>query len=529
MLLLTDGGSDTPQLATDATPRAPAAPPPEQTATVPTPVEAPPVEAQTVFSPTPTLPTVHPQVQEQGIALVEAVVERYEGAWPWVRNAWARSDVQFFDRQLPEPCSGAVACVGGDQLLLTLRAVQDEETVLHELAHVWNNIAAGESWRAIREGFADHYAGCYSSRATTPERLQEELLADAMVIASGATIKILSFGAYGYYEDGLWGSGFGGCLVDSSEPAPHLLSAIESELFNCGFDVEAAQAAAKAHAESESGSLFSLFRSDEERRVDAWADLVPRHCADAAPVQERTLTVLDGIVGRYEVAWPWVRAAWEASEVRFVADITDVCPLGGVFPLRPSSTSNMLFSARTDPPPATCAHGTQLLLDQRIIEAGVGSDPEAMRMPLLQALARIWDRTAADQWPAIRALVGEQFADCTSVSSPTPEQLQGEILADLLVDLTDSELYEPGFHFDGRPPATALDEPFEGCASEGTEEPADLRLAVAGVLFQCPYDDAAARAAWETGAGSTSSWGSVFGGTVSSWTYLAEDLCEPAQ
>ncbi|MCY3845855.1 MAG: hypothetical protein OXH69_20200 [Acidobacteria bacterium] len=431
--------------------------------------------------------------------------------------------MQFFDRRLPEPCSGAAACVGGDRLLLTLRAVRDEETILHELAHVWNNIASEGTWRAIQAGFADHYAGCYSSRAPTPERLQEELLADAMVIASGATIGDFHFGGYGYYEDSPWSDGFGGCLVDSTKPAPHLLRAIRSELFNCSLDVEAAQAAAKAQAGSESG--LSLFPSDEELRVDAWANMVPQYCADTAAVQEQTLAVLDGVVGRYEVAWPWVRAAWSAGDARFVADITEICPQGEVFLLRPPFDI-FKSGAQTEPPSATCAHGTQVLLDLGIIKAGVGSDPEAMRMPLLQALARIWDRTAVDQWQAIRDLAGEQYAGCTSVSSSTPEELQNEILADLLVALTDSELGEASW----RPPATAWDEPFEGCDSEDSQQLADLRLEVAAALFQCPYDDNAARAAWEAGGGSSPwGWGNVFGGPESEWRSLARDLCEPAR
>ena len=49
-----------------------------------------------------------------------------------------------------------------------------------------------------------------------------ELLVDAMVIASSATIGDLSLGGFGYYEGGLWNGGFGGCLVEASELAPVL-------------------------------------------------------------------------------------------------------------------------------------------------------------------------------------------------------------------------------------------------------------------------------------------------------------------
>ena len=525
-LLLTDAGSDTPQLVTDTAPRSPAAPSADQAAAAPPPTPAPAVEAlpapvpavEAQPAPATTRTTVHPQVQEEGIAFVEGVVGQYEAAWPWVRDAWARSDVQFFDRRLPEPCSGAVACVRGRELLLTLRAVQEEEAVLHELGHVWNNTTSGDSWRAIQQGFADHYAGCYSSRARTPERLQEELLVDAMVIASGATIGDFNLGGYGYYEDSPWSDGFGGCLVDSSEPPPHLLSAIEEELFNCGFDVAAAQAVAEANAERESGSSFRLFLSDEEQRVNWWADLVPRLCADTAPVQGQTLEVLAAIVAQYEVPWPWVREAWEASAIQFVGDLAEVCPAGGL------RLTRDLFGGRgayADPPAVACVRGSQLMLAHATAQADADLLPE----PLLQALARVWSNTAGDRWRPVRDAFAQHYAGCYSERQPTPEQLLEAVLADAMVIATGviSESLFEGYGYEVR---TSSSEPFEGCDVLRYERPDDLMAILVAVLFRCLYDDDAAREAWAAAGGDTGAWGlPIFGGPEGKWQRIAAVTC----
>lgn len=121
-----------------------------------------------------------------------------------------------------------------------------------------------------------------------------------MVIASGATIGDVTLTGFGYYEDGLWSDGFSGCLVDSSELAPHLLASIQRKLFNCSFDGKAAKAAARAKADAESGSTFRFLRTDEEQRADAWAKLVPETCADTPQVQVRILQVLEAVVAGHE-------------------------------------------------------------------------------------------------------------------------------------------------------------------------------------------------------------------------------------
>ena len=43
---------------------------------------------------------VHHTVHEEGVAMLEAVVARYESDWPWVREpAWKATDVRFYDPQ----------------------------------------------------------------------------------------------------------------------------------------------------------------------------------------------------------------------------------------------------------------------------------------------------------------------------------------------------------------------------------------------------------------------------------------------
>ncbi len=458
---------------------------------------------------------VHPQVQQQGLALVEAVVEQYEAAWPWVRQAWERSDVRFYDQRLPAPCdrAGVVGCVRGDQLLLTLQGVQNEETVLHELGHVWNNTAAAD-WAPIQDAFSEHYAGCYSRRAPTPERLQEELLIDAMVIASGATLGDFSLGGFGYYEDGLWNDGFAGCLVDAAEPAPHLLTAIRTELFNCRFDGEAAQAAARAKADDESGSSIRLFRSAEEQQASAWAALVPRLCADTAHVQRRTLQALEAVVASHEVPWPWLRTAWEASDIQFVDDLTEVCPPNSNFPL--GSTLN-----DWNPPTVACVHGTQILFALLAVQ----TDEARLAEPLLQALARVWNNTAGVEWTPIRDAFAAHYAGCHNDQLPTPEQLQEALIADTML-LATSAIDDYAYQGTGYQPGTGST-PFPGCDAPRDDPPEELLNAVTTTLFHCPYDDDAARNAWVTAGGNPDSWEwSLTGRSLSQdWQNLAEDVC----
>ena len=374
---------------------------------------------------------VHPQVQQQGLALVEAVVGQYEAAWPWVRQALERSDVRFYDRRLPAPCdrAGVVGCVVGAQLLLTLQGVQSEQTVLHELGHVWNN-TAGEDWGPIQQAFADHYAGCYSRRASTPERLQTELLVDAMVIAAGAAIGDFSLGGFGYYEGGLWSDGFAGCLVDSSEPAPHLLDAIRVQLFDCGLDADAAAAEARAQAIEEDGSVLRL-RTGAETRTAQWAAMAPRLCAHTAAGQERTLDDLAAVVAQYEVPWPWVRATWARSDIQFVEDLTAACGDAAVFDL---NVRYDFFNpeAHLNPPPVACVREARILVSHSAATA----DRDEIVAPLLQVLARVWNRTTDDEdWATVQAAFAEHLAGCRSASTVTPDAVQEGAIADTMMSV----------------------------------------------------------------------------------------------
>lgn len=203
--------------------------------------------AQAAPTPTAEAPppptTLHPKVISDAEAVVAGVIDRYSHSWPWLQTAWDASDVTFFE-QLPEPCAGAAGCLSGARLWLTLDAVLSEDTVLHELGHVWNNLVppTGFSepgrvpWPLVQAMFYEHYAGCHSPRAGT-DRLGEELLVDAMVLAADPS-KAPLLGGYGYYENDdftdFWGDGgFSGCLVDSAEPPEHLTEAIFAALYNC--------------------------------------------------------------------------------------------------------------------------------------------------------------------------------------------------------------------------------------------------------------------------------------------------------
>ena len=495
-----------PQLATAAP--APAPPP---AAVQPNPVPA--GDGFATVSPDVAESDVHPQVQQQGLALVEAVVGQYEAAWPWLRQAWERSDVRFYDRRLPAPCdrAGVVGCVSGSRLLLTLQGVQSEETVLHELGHVWNN-TAGEDWGPIQEAFADHYVGCYSRRAPTPERLQTELLVDAMVIAAGAASGDFNpFGSGGsYYEGGLWSDGFDGCLVDSSEPAPHLLGAIRAELFNCSFDADAAAAEARAQAIEESASVLRLLRTGAESRTAQWAAMAPRLCAHTAAGQERTVEDLAAVVAQYEVLWPWVRAAWTRSDIEFAEDLTAACGDAAVFDLNVRYDFFNL-EAHRDPPPVACVREARILVSHSAATA----DRDEIVAPLLQVLARVWNRTTDDEdWPTVQAAFAEHLAGCRSARASTPQAVQEGAIVDTMMSV---------FGVSTALNARTDDEWWlsEDCVAEPDRDVrAQLATAVEAALFECPYDAEAAEAAW------LASGASAMGFYTAGWARTARGICD---
>ena len=519
-LLYADGGGGPQLIASSPEPAVPDPPPdPDPPAPPPAAVQLdsmPADDGVATVPPDVAESDVHPQVQQRGLAIIEAVVAQYEAAWPWVRQAWERSDVRFYDRRLPAPCDrgGVVGCVRGNQLLLTLRGVQTEEAVLHELGHVWNNTVSA-AWTPIQQGFADHYAGCYSRRAPTPERLQEELLVDAMVIATGAPLDDFSLGSFGYYEGGVWSDGFDGCLVDSSEPPPHLLDAIRAQLFNCSLDAEAVAAEARAQAIEESGSGFRL-RTGAELRADEWAAIAPQLCAHTAPMQERVLEDLAAVVAQYEVPWPWVRAAWARSDVQFVGDLEAACGEVAVFDLNPPYDVFNLEAYR-NPPPAVCVREARILVSHNV----VGADRDGLVEPLLQVLARVWNRTNDDDhWATIQGAFAEHLAGCRSASAATPEAVQEGVLADTMVSTAGGLIQNGSWHH-------YADERwnFEDCAAAPVHTRRRGRSALAAAvevaLFGCPYDAEAAEAAWaESNPSSLDLSAATLG-----WEEIAQDVC----
>lgn len=206
---------------------------------------------------------VHPNVHDEAVAQLEAVVARYEPDWPWVRAAWDAAEVRFYDPRLPGVSAPAAAITSASdtrsQLWFTLDVLRPSEgpyaeprrlenTLLHELGHVWNNGLGGGDWPLVQAQFYEHYAGC-RGRGLSSEGLREELLADAMVMTTrdiaqrgpgsinGRFILFAGYydpdgnsygNAFGYYN----ADGFTGCLVDGAGPPQHLTDTIREALHN---------------------------------------------------------------------------------------------------------------------------------------------------------------------------------------------------------------------------------------------------------------------------------------------------------
>ena len=242
--------------------------------------------ATTTAEASPPTTTLHPRVISDAEAVVAGVIDRYSHSWPWLQTAWDASEVTFFER-LPEPCAGAAGCVSGARVWLTLDAVLSEDTVLHELGHVWNNLVPPTGfnepgrvpWPLVQAMFYEHYAGCHSRRAGA-DRLGEELLVDAMVLAVDPS-KAPLLGGYGYYENDdipdFWSDGgFSGCLVDSAEPPEHLTEAIFAALYNC-----------EPNPDPEPGAR-QLLTSNWQRMADRLAVAVCQDIQQALPPVDRS-------------------------------------------------------------------------------------------------------------------------------------------------------------------------------------------------------------------------------------------------
>ena len=206
---------------------------------------------------------VHPNVHDEGVAMLEAIVARHEPEWSWVRAAWDATDVRFYDPSLPGVSAPAAAVSATPdaraQMWFTLDVLrpsdgpfseprQLENTLLHELGHVWNNGLGGGDWPLVQAQFYEHYAGCRGSGLSS-EALREELLADATVMITrdiahrgpgwhnGNFVAWAGYydpegnrygDAFGYYD----ANGFSGCLIDGAGPPQHLTDAIRETLLH---------------------------------------------------------------------------------------------------------------------------------------------------------------------------------------------------------------------------------------------------------------------------------------------------------
>ena len=312
--------------------------------------------------------------------------------------------------------------------------------------------------------------------------------------------------------------------MDSSEPAPHLLGAIRGELFNCSLDVDAAAAEARAQAIEESG--LGWLRAGSVLRAAQWVAMAPQVCAYTAAAQERTVEDLAAVVAQYEVPWPWVRAAWGQSDVQFAEDLAAVCGDAAVFDLNlPYDVFNL--EASRNPPPAACVREARILVSY----SAVSADRDALVAPLLQVLARIWNRTTDDEnWATVQAAFDEHWATvqaafdghlfgCRSARAATPEAVGEGVIADTMVSTAGGlTQYGSWYHY--------ADERwlFEDCDADRVRirgrGGGALAAAVEATLFQCPYDAEAAEAAWA--ATNPNGWT----GTDYAWAQIARDVCD---
>ena len=198
--------------------------------------------------------------QERTVEDLAALVAQYEVPWPWVRAAWTRSDVQFAE-DLAAACGDAVvfdlnppydvinpatsrkpppaACVRETRIVVSHSAVSADrdalvEPLLQVLARVWIRTTDDEHWATIQAAVAEHLAGCRSARAATPQAVQEGVIADTMVIATGGWW-------YGYAAERRL---FEDCDAEPDRGVrAQLATAVEAALFQCPYDAEAAATA----------------------------------------------------------------------------------------------------------------------------------------------------------------------------------------------------------------------------------------------------------------------------------------------
>jgi len=283
------------------------------------------------------VPALHPQVQAQGMEIVQSIINEHTDSWTWLKPARDAARFSFFE-DLPESCASALGCynhrTGEAWLSLDALRIEHEkwnpyegpssvDIVLHELAHAYIR-STGQGSRLLNQ-FAAHYAGCRSDRGgLDTDRLAEELLADAMAIAAQratenpSRIRIfngrpLSEIDYGYFRDG----GFDGCLADSSGPDQMLVDEIYATTFDC--ESQHALDVFEAYYDS-----YVLTRPSENSRsilktcfgvechagndCDGWSETDSRQTAASEAVRQRTCA--DGIVTMPGLG---ERVGWEAS------------------------------------------------------------------------------------------------------------------------------------------------------------------------------------------------------------------------
>ena len=167
--------------------------------------------------------------------------------------------------------------------------------------------------------------------------------------------------------------------------------------------------------------------------------------------------------------------------------------------------------AYRDPPPVACVREARILVSH----SAVAADRDELVAPLLEVLARVWNRTTDDEdWATVQAAFDEQLAGCRSAREATPQAVQEGAIVDTMMSV---------FGVAAARGALADDDEwwlFEDCDAEPDRGVrAQLATAVEAALFGCPYDADAAEAAW------LASGASAMGFYTAGWAGTAQDVC----
>lgn len=229
---------------------------------------APPASAAAPTSAPEQEPEVHPQVQAQAMEIVGAIANEHSHEWRWIAPAMEHARLRFFE-DLPDGCADAIGCYrhSTGEVWLSLDALREQSglfsrrpssryIVLHELAHAYTR--ATPEGQSLEHKFSRHYAGCRLDRFDADsDRLAVELLADTMTLAAIWSMKdplstefVLPFVNAGGRGGSVYftGDGFDGCLADSEQPDPSLMTDVYTTLFDCA-----------------SGHALDVFEANERR------------------------------------------------------------------------------------------------------------------------------------------------------------------------------------------------------------------------------------------------------------------------